>query len=37
MKVGVPIEIMNNENRVGLIPAGVKDFVDARHQVFIQK
>ena len=37
MKVGVPTEIMNNENRVDLIPAGVKDLVYIGYQVFIQK
>ena len=25
MKIGVPKEIKNNENRVGLTPAGVKE------------
>ena len=30
MKIGVPKEIKNNENRVGLTPAGVKELCAAR-------
>ncbi|MEX2511891.1 MAG: alanine dehydrogenase [Cyclobacteriaceae bacterium] len=37
MRVAVPREIKNNENRVALTPAGVKEFVKKGHQVFIQK
>ena len=36
MIIGVPKEIKNNENRVGLTPAGVIAFVKAGHQVFVQ-
>ncbi|SFW64187.1 alanine dehydrogenase [Sinomicrobium oceani] len=36
MKIGVPKEIKNNENRVGLTPAGVFELVKNRHQVYIQ-
>lgn len=36
MIIGVPKEIKNNENRVGLTPAGVSAFVKANHQVFVQ-
>ncbi len=36
MKIGVPIEIKNNENRVGLTPAGVFELVKNNHIVFIQ-
>ena len=35
MIIGVPKEIKNNENRVGLTPAGVIAFVKAGHQVFV--
>jgi alanine dehydrogenase len=37
MKIGCPKEIKNHEYRVGLIPAAVKAYVDAGHQVFVQK
>lgn len=37
MKIGVPKEIKNNENRVGLTPAGVKELVAHSHQVAVQK
>jgi alanine dehydrogenase len=36
MIIGVPKEIKNNENRVGLTPAGVSALVKAGHQVFVQ-
>lgn len=36
MIIGVPKEIKNNENRVGLTPAGVSAFVKAGHKVFVQ-
>ncbi|HPJ26762.1 MAG TPA: alanine dehydrogenase [Synergistaceae bacterium] len=37
MKIGCPKEVKNHEYRVGLIPAAVKAYVDAGHQVFVQK
>ena len=36
MKIGVPKEIKNNENRVGLTPAGVKELVAHSHHVAVQ-
>jgi len=36
MKIGVPKEIKNNENRVGVTPAGVKELVRHGHAVFVQ-
>ena len=36
MRIGCPKEIKNNENRVGLTPAGAKAFVGAGHQVFVE-
>lgn len=36
MIIGVPIEIKNNENRVGLTPASVQEYVKRNHQVFVQ-
>ncbi|CAA7600578.1 alanine dehydrogenase [Acididesulfobacillus acetoxydans] len=36
MIVGLPREIKNNENRVGMVPAGVKALVKAGHQVLVQ-
>lgn len=36
MKIGVPIEIKNNENRVALTPAGAIEFVKNGHAVYIQ-
>jgi alanine dehydrogenase len=37
MRIGVPTEIKNNENRVAMTPAGVVQLVKAGHEVFIQK
>ncbi|MDO4632703.1 MAG: alanine dehydrogenase [Eubacteriales bacterium] len=37
MIIGVPKEIKNNENRVGLTPAGVAAFVNAGHKVLVEK
>lgn len=37
MKIGVPKEIKNNENRVGLTPGGVKELVNHNHEVFVQR
>ncbi|UYZ64626.1 alanine dehydrogenase [Hymenobacter weizhouensis] len=36
MIIGVPKEIKNNENRVGLTPAGVAEFRKHGHQVYVQ-
>ena len=36
MKVGIPKEIKNNENRVGMTPAGVFELTKRNHTVFIQ-
>ena len=36
MKIGIPKEIKNNENRVGATPAGVKELVGHGHKVFVQ-
>lgn len=36
MKIGVPKEIKPNENRVGLIPAGVHDLTKLGHDVSVQ-
>jgi alanine dehydrogenase len=35
--VGVPKEIKNRENRVGIVPAGVRTLVSAGHKVHVQK
>ncbi|MEW6126359.1 MAG: alanine dehydrogenase [Acidobacteriota bacterium] len=37
MKIGLPKEVKDNENRVGLTPAGVKALTDAGHAVLVQK
>ncbi len=37
MKIGVPKEIKNNENRVGMTPAGVHAMVNHGHEVFVEK
>ena len=37
MKIAVPKEIKNNENRVGLVPAGVRQLVMDGHELFVQK
>ena len=37
MRIGVPSEIKNNEYRVGMVPAGVKDLVGDGHTVYVQK
>lgn len=36
MIIGVPKEIKNNENRVGMTPSGVAELVKRRHTVYIQ-
>jgi alanine dehydrogenase len=37
MRIGVPKEIKNNENRVAMTPAGVMNLVSHGHEVFIEK
>lgn len=37
MKIGVVKEIKNNENRVSIVPAGVKELSAHGHTVFVQK
>ena len=36
MRVGIPTEIKNNENRVAITPAGVHELTRRGHDVFIQ-
>ena len=36
MKIGIPKEIKNNENRVGMTPSGVAELVKHGHQVVVQ-
>jgi alanine dehydrogenase len=36
MKIGIPREIKNNENRVGMTPAGVGELVRHGHEVLVQ-
>jgi len=36
MIIGVPKEIKNNENRIGLTPASVKEYVKRGHTVYVQ-
>jgi alanine dehydrogenase len=36
MIIGVPIEVKNNENRVGLTPAGATELVKLGHDVYVQ-
>ena len=36
MKVGIPKEMKNNENRVGMTPAGVAELVRRGHEVSVQ-
>lgn len=36
MKIGIPKEIKNNENRVGATPAGVKELVAHGHSLYVQ-
>ncbi|WP_368121344.1 hypothetical protein, partial [Bacteroides fragilis] len=35
MIIGVPKEIKNNENRVGMTPSGVAELVKRGHTVYI--
>ncbi len=37
MIIGVPKEIKDNENRIALTPAGVKEFCKHGHEVYVQK
>ncbi|RIJ44765.1 alanine dehydrogenase, partial [Clavibacter michiganensis subsp. insidiosus] len=37
MKVGIPTEIKNNENRVAATPAGVHELVRRGHEVLVQE
>ncbi|MBU9710304.1 alanine dehydrogenase [Evansella tamaricis] len=37
MKIGVPKEIKNNENRIALTPAGVLTLHQAGHDIFVEK
>ena len=37
MKIGVPIEIKNNESRVGMTPSGVFELTKRNHTVYVQK
>ncbi|MCX2678831.1 alanine dehydrogenase [Galbibacter sp. EGI 63066] len=36
MRIGVPKEIKNNENRVGMAPAGVFELTKNKHTVYVQ-
>ena len=36
MKIGVPKEIKILENRVGLVPASVRELTDAGHEVIVE-
>ena len=37
MLIGIPKEIKDHEYRVGATPAGVRELVNAGHQVIVQK
>ena len=37
MIIGVPKEVKNNENRIGLTPNSVKHLINSGHDVLIQK
>lgn len=36
MKIAVPKEIKNNENRVGLVPSGARQLIQDGHEVYVQ-
>src|SRR5690625_3264451 len=36
VKIGIPKEILNNENRIALTPVGVHTLTSAGHEVFVQ-
>jgi alanine dehydrogenase len=37
MKIGIPKEIKDNENRVAITPGGVQEFIANGHTVYVQK
>ena len=37
MRIGIPKEIKNNENRVAITPAGAMNLINEGHEVFIEK
>ncbi|PFE14487.1 MULTISPECIES: alanine dehydrogenase [Bacillus cereus group] len=37
MRIGIPTEIKNNENRVAMTPAGAVHLIQNGHEVFVQK
>lgn len=37
MKIGIPKELKNNENRVAITPAGVVHLINSGHDVYIEK
>ncbi len=37
MKIGIPKEIKNNENRVAITPAGVAELIRYGHEVYVQE
>lgn len=37
MIIGIPKEIKNNENRVGIVPGGVRTLIQDGHTVYVQK
>lgn len=37
MKIGIPREIKNNENRVGLSPSGVHALVESGRQFWLKR
>ena len=36
MRIGVPKEIKNNEFRVGMVPASVREMVAHGHEVYVE-
>ena len=36
MIIGIPKEIKNNENRVGLTPSGARELTKRGHKVYVQ-
>ena len=36
MRIGIPKEMKNNENRVGMTPAGVAELTKHGHTVYVQ-
>lgn len=37
MRIGIPREIKNNENRVALTPAGARQLADAGHEILVER